>query len=49
MKRDWTVSDQADEADAKRDREWWKRSAFTEDYPDPDDDTADGSSRKELP
>ena len=36
--RDWTLTDQADAADAERDRNWWRRDLYAEHFEDQPDD-----------
>ena len=48
--RAWTNTDQADAADAQRDRDWWKRTPDPLDYPDPDaEDPLNPSSSERQP
>lgn len=39
--RDWTPTDQADAADAERDRNWWRRDSSLAPWPDEDDEEED--------
>jgi hypothetical protein len=36
--RDWTLTDQADAADAECDRNWWRRDPYAEPFDEPADD-----------
>ncbi len=41
IERDWTLTDEADAADDRRHREWWRAAAVDEPEDEPEDEEPD--------